>query len=29
MGGMVGPVDRDIKDLRGYAMIGAHLAIGF
>jgi hypothetical protein len=29
LGGLVGPVDRDIKDLRAYAMVGAHLAIGF
>ncbi|HEY8073453.1 MAG TPA: hypothetical protein VIF62_05075 [Labilithrix sp.] len=28
-GGLVGPVDSDIKDLRGYAMFGAHLAVGF
>jgi hypothetical protein len=28
-GGLVGPVDSDVKDLRGYAMFGAHLAIGF
>lgn len=28
-GGLVGPVDRDVKDLRAYALVGAHLAIGF
>ena len=28
-GGLVGPVDSDVEDLRGYAMFGAHLAIGF
>jgi hypothetical protein len=28
-GGLVGPVDSDVKDLKGYAMVGAHLAIGF
>jgi len=28
-GGLVGPVDSDVKDLRGYALVGAHLAIGF
>lgn len=28
-GGLVGPVDSDVKDLRAYAIMGAHLAIGF
>jgi len=28
-GGLIGPVDSDVKDLRGYALLGAHLAIGF
>lgn len=28
-GGLVGPVDDDVKDLRAYALVGAHLAIGF
>jgi len=28
-GGLVGPVDSDVKDLRAYAILGAHLAIGF
>ncbi len=28
-GGIVGPVDRDVKDLRAYALAGLHLAIGF
>jgi len=28
-GGLIGPVDSDIKDLRAYAIVGAHLAIGF
>jgi hypothetical protein len=28
-GGLVGPVDSDVKDLRAYALVGAHLAIGF
>jgi hypothetical protein len=28
-GGLIGPVDSDVKDLRGYAMFGAHLAVGF
>lgn len=28
-GGLVGPVDSDVKDLRAYALLGAHLAIGF
>jgi hypothetical protein len=28
-GGLVGPVDADVKDLKGYALVGAHLAIGF
>jgi hypothetical protein len=28
-GGLVGPGDSDVKDLRGYALLGAHLAIGF
>jgi hypothetical protein len=28
-GGLIGPVDSDVKDLRGYAMFGAHIAIGF
>lgn len=28
-GGLVGPVDSDVKDLRAYALTGIHLAIGF
>ncbi|MBX3222570.1 MAG: hypothetical protein KF795_18775 [Labilithrix sp.] len=28
-GGIVGPVDDEVKDLRAYALTGAHLAIGF
>ena len=28
-GGLIGPVDDEIKDLRAYALFGAHLAIGF
>lgn len=28
-GGLVGPVDDEIADLRGYALVGAHLGIGF
>lgn len=28
-GGVVGPIDAEIKDLRAYALTGAHLAIGF
>jgi hypothetical protein len=28
-GGLIGPVDSDVRDLKGYAMVGAHLAIGF
>ncbi len=28
-GGLVGPVDSDVKDLRAYALTGLHLAIGF
>lgn len=28
-GGLIGPVDSDVKDLRAYALLGAHLAIGF
>jgi hypothetical protein len=28
-GGLVGPVDDDVKDLRAYCLVGAHLAIGF
>lgn len=28
-GGVIGPVDRDVKDLRGYALTDLHLAIGF
>ncbi len=28
-GGLIGPVDSDVKDLRAYALVGAHLAIGF
>lgn len=27
--GVIGPVDGDVKDLRGYALTGLHLAIGF
>jgi hypothetical protein len=29
LGGVVGPVDDEIKDLRAYALTGLHLAIGF
>lgn len=28
-GGLVGPVADEIRDTRGYALLGAHLAIGF
>jgi hypothetical protein len=28
-GGVIGPVDDEIKDLRAYALTGVHLAIGF
>ena len=28
-GGIVGPVDSEVKDLRAYALTGAHLPIGF
>lgn len=28
-GGLVGPVDEDLEDLRAYALAGAHIAIGF
>jgi hypothetical protein len=28
-GGLIGPVDTEVKDLRAYALVGAHLAIGF
>lgn len=28
-GGLIGPVDSDVRDLRAYAMTGIHLAIGF
>jgi hypothetical protein len=28
-GGLIGPIDSDVKDLRAYALVGAHLAIGF
>ncbi len=28
-GGLIGPVDNDLKDLRAYVMPGAHVAIGF
>jgi hypothetical protein len=28
-GGLIGPIDTDVKDLRAYALVGAHLAIGF
>jgi hypothetical protein len=28
-GGLIGPVDQDVKDLRAYALFGLHLAIGF
>jgi hypothetical protein len=28
-GGLVGPTDDEVKDLRAYALFGAHLAIGF
>jgi hypothetical protein len=29
LGGVVGPIDDEIKDLRAYALTGLHLAIGF
>jgi hypothetical protein len=28
-GGIIGPVDSEVKDLRAYALSGVHLAIGF
>jgi hypothetical protein len=28
-GGLIGPIDRDVKELRAYALVGVHLAIGF
>ncbi|MBX3185617.1 MAG: hypothetical protein KF819_01325 [Labilithrix sp.] len=28
-GGLIGPVDSDVKDLKAYALTGIHLAIGF
>ena len=28
-GGLIGPIDTDVKDLRAYALVGVHLAIGF
>lgn len=28
-GGLIGPVDSDVKDLRAYAISGLHVAIGF
>jgi len=28
-GGLIGPVDTEVKDLRAYALASAHLAIGF
>lgn len=28
-GGLIGPIDADVKDLRAYALLGTHLAIGF
>lgn len=28
-GGLIGPVDSDVKDLRAYALTGIHLGIGF
>jgi hypothetical protein len=28
-GGLTGPVDSDVNDLRAYALLGVHLAIGF
>jgi hypothetical protein len=28
-GGIIGPVDSEVKDLHAYALTGAHLAIGF
>jgi hypothetical protein len=28
-GGLIGPIDSDVKDLRAYALVGLHLAIGF
>jgi hypothetical protein len=28
-GGLIGPVDSDVKDMRAFALVGLHLAIGF
>lgn len=28
-GGLIGPVDTDVKDMRAFALVGVHLAIGF
>jgi hypothetical protein len=28
-GGLIGPVDSDVKDVRAFALVGLHLAIGF
>jgi hypothetical protein len=28
-GGLIGPVDSDVRDLRAYALVGAYLVIGF
>ena len=28
-GGLVGPIDSDVKDMRAFALVGLHLAIGF
>jgi hypothetical protein len=28
-GGLIGPIDSDVKDLRAFALVGVHLAIGF
>lgn len=28
-GGLIGPIDSDVNDLRAYALVGTHLAIGF
>lgn len=28
-GGLIGPIDSDVNDLRAYALLGTHLAIGF
>lgn len=28
-GGLIGPIDPDVKQLRAYALLGTHLAIGF